>query len=171
MKSTMLFFKEMTVGKSILLSLSPVLIMILSMKTILFALFIIIIIDLLTGIRKSHYTEGVLFQPFKKEFWKVIKSKELRRTWTKAVEYITGIIAFTILDTMVLGSSSIQMLGNDYSIAELAVTVACLVEVYSVYENMEAVSGNNLFKKILGFLPRAFKSAFAPRRRRGQDEK
>ena len=91
------------------------------MKTVLLALFIIIIIDLFTGIRKAHYTEGVLFRPLKKEFWKVIKSKELRKTWRK--------------------------------------TVACLVEIYSVYENMEAVSGNNLFKKILEFLPRTFKSS------------
>jgi hypothetical protein len=60
---------------------------------------------------------------------------------------------------MVLGISSIEMLGNKYSLAELAIIVACLVEAYSVYENMEAVSGNNLFKKILEFLPKTFKSA------------
>lgn len=85
MNSTILFFKNMTLGKSLLLSLTPILIMILNMKTVLLALFIIIIIDLLTGIRKAHYTEGVLFRPLKKDFWKVIKSKELRNTWRKAV--------------------------------------------------------------------------------------
>ena len=159
MNSTILFFKNMTLGKSLLLSLTPILIMILNMKTVLLALLIIIIIDLLTGIRKAHYTERVLFRPLKKNFWKVIKSKELRKTWRKAIEYVTGIIVFTILDTMVLGISSIEMLGNKYSLAELAIIVACLVEAYSVYENMEAVSGNNLFKKILEFLPKTFKSA------------
>ena len=122
---------------------------------------------MITGIRKAHYTERVTFRPHKKEFWKVIKSKELRKTWRKTMEYAIGITAFTILDTMVLGTTSIQMLGHNYSVAELAVTIACLVEVYSVYENMEAVSGNNLFKKILQFLPRAFKSAF----RKGRNEK
>ena len=114
-----------------------------------------------TGIRKAHYTNGVLFRPFKKEFWKVIKSKELRKTWRKTIEYAVGIITFTILDTMVLGTTSIQMLGNHYSISELAVTIACMVEVYSIYENMEAVSGNNLFKKILNFLPSKFKQVFS----------
>jgi len=159
MNSTILFFKNMTLGKSLLLSFTPILIMILNMKTVLLALFVIIIIDLFTGIRKAHYTNGVLFRPFKKEFWKVIKSKELRKTWRKAVEYIIGIIVFTILDTMVLEISKVELLGNNYSLAELSVILACLVEIYSVYENMEAVSGNNLFKNILEFLPRTFKSS------------
>ena len=160
MKSTILFFKNMTIGKGLLLSLSPILIMILSMKTILFALLIIIFVDLLTGIRKAHYTEGVTFRPHKKEFWKVIKSKELRKTWRKTIEYAVGVIIFVILETMVLGESSVQLLGNKYSIAELAVTIACLVETYSIYENMEAVSGNNLMKKIIKIFPFSLRNMF-----------
>jgi len=150
----------MTIGKGLLLSLSPILIMILSMRTILFALLIIIFVDLLTGIRKAHYIEGVTFRPHKKEFWKVIKSKELRKTWRKTIEYAIGVIIFVILETMVLGESSVQLLGNKYSIAELAVTIACLVETYSVYENMEAVSGNNLMKKIIKIFPFSLRNIF-----------
>lgn len=130
------------------------------MRTILFALLIIIFVDLLTGIRKAHYTEGVTFRPHKKEFWKVIKSKELRKTWRKTIEYAVGVIIFAILETMVLGESSVQLLGNKYSIAELAVTTACLVETYSIYENMEAVSGNNLMKKIIKIFPFSLRNIF-----------
>ena len=130
------------------------------MKTILLALLIIIFIDMITGIRKAHYAEGVKFRPFKKDFWKVISSKELRKTWRKTTEYVIGILAFTILDGMVLGTSSIELIGKSYSISELAVTVACLVEVYSIYENMEAVSGDNLFKKIINILPKKVKDLF-----------
>ena len=130
------------------------------MRTILFALLIIIFVDLITGIRKAHYTEGVTFRPHKKEFWKVIKSKELRKTWRKTIEYAVGVIIFVILETMVLGESSVQLLGNKYSIAELAVTIACLVETYSIYENMEAVSGNNLMKKIIKIFPFSLRNMF-----------
>jgi hypothetical protein len=61
---------------------------------------------------------------------------------------------------MVLGTTSIELLGKIYSISELAVTIACLVEVYSIYENMEAVSGNNLFKRVIGLLPQRVRSIF-----------
>ena len=65
---------------------------------------------------------------------------------------------------MVLGSTSISLLGKPYSIAELAVTIACLVEIYSIYENMEAVSGNNLFKKIIVLFPQKVKDVFAKKK-------
>lgn len=131
------------------------------MKTTLLALATIICIDMLTGIRKAHYNEGVKFRPLKKEFWKVISSKELRKTWRKSSEYVIGIISFVVLDSMVLGGElKIAFLERDLSISELAVTIACLVEIYSIYENMEAVSGDNLFKKILSILPNRVKSIF-----------
>ena len=160
MKSITLFFKNMTIGKGLLLSFSPIIILLLNMKTILLALLVIIFLDMITGIRKAHYAEGIKFRPFEKKFWKVISSKELRKTWRKSTEYIVGIMAFSVLDSMVLGTTSIELLGKIYSISELAVTIACLAEVYSIYENMEAVSGNNLFKRIIGLLPERVRAIF-----------
>ena len=160
MKSTILFFKNMTVGKTILLSLSSLLITILDMKTTLLALAIIICIDMLTGIRKNLHLKNIKIAFHKKEFWHAIKSSGLRSTWRKTCEYGIGIIVFSVLDSMVLKNPSIALMGENYSLAELAVIIACLVESYSVYENMEAVSGNNLFKKVLGLMPQRFKSIF-----------
>jgi hypothetical protein len=130
------------------------------MKPLLFALIIIIFIDLLTGIRKSHYLSKIKFKPWKKEFWKVIKSSELRKSWKKTTEYFIGIIVFIVLQMLVFKGLSVEAFGIDYSLAELAVVVACVVEVYSIYENMEAVSGNNLFKRVLNLLPTKIKDIF-----------
>ena len=167
MKSTLLFFKNMTAGKILLISLSPIITMLLNMKSILFALAIIITIDMLTGIQKNLHLKGIKFRPHKAEFWSYIHSSGLRATWRKSYEYVIGILVFVILDTMVLGNTSVSLLGKTYSIAELAVTIACLVEVYSIYENMEAVSGNNLFKKIIRVMPRKVQAIFSDRKRRG----
>lgn len=161
MSSIIIFFKTMTISKYLLLLISPILIIILSMQTILLALVIIIFIDLLTGIRKAHHKSNIKFRPWKKEFWKVVKSKALRSTWRKATEYGVGVIVFTLLDALVFKSSPLVEMGYNYSLSELAAIIACLVEVYSIYENMEAVSGNNPLKKILSFLPLKFKTFFA----------
>tara|TARA_R100000544_G_C2204541_1_gene48546 strand:- start:193 stop:591 length:399 start_codon:yes stop_codon:yes gene_type:complete len=131
------------------------------MKTILLALVIIIFIDLLTGIRKAHYKNKIKFRPWKSEFWKIIRSSALRNTWRKTTEYGTGILVFILLDALVFDESPLVKIGYNYSLAELAAIVACLVEVYSIYENMEAVSGNNPLKRILSFLPIKFKTIFS----------
>ena len=68
MKSVTLFFNKLTIGKGLLLSLSPVLIILLSMKTALLALGIIIVIDMITGIRKDLHHKSVPFSLFKKMF-------------------------------------------------------------------------------------------------------
>ena len=155
----------MTIDKGILLSLSTVLTLILNMKTTLLALSIIIIIDMITGIRKSLHKKRVKIRLHKKEFWMSISSSGIRNTWRKTYEYVIGILAFSVLDGMVLGSTSFQLLGQPYSIAELAVAIACIVEIYSIYENMEAVSGNNLFKKMIKIFPQRIKGVFVERKK------
>lgn len=160
MKSLYLFFTKMTLAKSVLLSLAPILILILEMKTTLVALSIIIFIDLLTGIRKSLHIHKISFNLFSKIFWRSISSHGMRSTWRKSYEYGIGIITFAVLDSLVFGLAVIELMGKQVSITEIAITTACLVEVYSVYENMEAVSGNNLFKKMLVFFPEKIKQIF-----------
>lgn len=130
------------------------------MQMILIALLSIIFIDLLTGIRRAHYEQGIKFRPWKKKFWKVIRSHALRKTLKKTTEYLFGVIAFIILEGLVFKDLRITAMGYQYSLAELAGTIFCLVEVYSIYENMEAVSGNNPLKRLLSLLPQKFKKAF-----------
>jgi hypothetical protein len=120
----------------------------------------VIFIDLITGIRKSLHLKGLSFNPLKKEFWRTVSSEGMRSTWRKTYEYGIGIITFVVIDSLVFDVTVVEIMGNKMSISELAITTACLVELYSIYENMEAVSGNNLFKRILYLFPQRFRDLF-----------
>ncbi len=124
------------------------------MKIALIGLLILITIDLITGISKSLYENNRSCNPLKADFWKSIKSYMLRKTWKKAYEYGIGIIVVVIFETLVFGGgSSIMIMSKNFTISELSVIIPALVEVWSIFENMEAISGNNMFKKVTSFLP------------------
>jgi len=160
MKSVTFFFKKITLAKAILLTLSPVIAIIVNMKTMLIALGFIIFIDMLTGIRKGLHKKGIPFNPIKPIFWKNVQSAGLRSTWRKTYEYAIGIIVFAVLDGMVLGNIEVALFQKTYSLTQIAVAVACIIEAYSIHENMEAVSGNNLFKILLKGFPDKFSKIF-----------
>lgn len=163
MKSINIFFSKMTLEKKIILStLTPVLTVLFSIKSILIGLSIIIFIDLITGIRKSLFLKGMSYSFFDLKFWKAllkkelyltVKSEGLRKTWRKTYEYGIGIIIFAVFESMVLKIDPIVIMDRPFSITELAATTATLIEIWSVFENMEAVSGKNLLKRFVDFLP------------------
>lgn len=151
----------MNAGKALMLTvLCPLLATILSMKDVLIALSIIILLDMFTGIRKSLHSKGISLDIRKQEFWQSVNSSGIRNTWRKTYEYVIGILAFVALDGFVLKISTFELLGQQYSISEIAVITAIIIEIYSVFENMEAVSGRNLLKKILSILPEKVRSFF-----------
>lgn len=156
----LIFFKQLCAPKIILLGLSPLLTLFLSMKAILASLLVIILIDMITGIRKNLYQMDKSRSPFKKYFWKSLKSSGMRQTWRKTYEYGVGIIVFMVLDMFVLKAGTFHVLNADRSLSELSVAVACIIEVWSIFENMEHVSGNNVLKRILGILPKKFRDVF-----------
>lgn len=145
MKSLTTFFSNITTGKGILLVLTPILSTIISMKALLLGLVLLIFLDLITGIRKSIYLERQTDTG--KSFWKCLKSYMLRKTYKKTYEYALGIISVLILESLVLGTTTVDILDKSFTISELAVLVPAVVEVWSIYENMEAVSGSNILKK------------------------
>lgn len=153
MKSITTFFSNLTLGKKLLLLITPILSVIISMKTAIFGLWLLIFFDLLTGIRKSLFLKGISFNPFKKSFWGAIKSYLLRKTWRKTYEYGLGIIIIIIFESLILGATPISLVGKTFTIAELSVLVPAAVEVWSIFENFEAVSGKNILRKIKKLLP------------------
>lgn len=153
MKSAVVFFKELTVVKKVLLGVTPILTVMLNAQQACIGLGLLILLDLITGIRKSLHATEVKERFWQKAFWKQVKSYGVRETWKKAYEYGIGIIVCSIFESMIFKMGSIDLMDNKFSLTELAIMVASIIEVYSNYENMEAVSGRNIFKSLLEFLP------------------
>ena len=130
------------------------------MQNIILTLLGIIIIDLITGVRKSHHKVGIGFYPLKKEFWNVIKSNQLRNSWKKTSDYFLLIFISIALQILLFEGFKIEGMGLTFTLSEMIGSIACVIEVYSIYENLEAVSGRNLLKRFVSFLPSEIKQYF-----------
>lgn len=151
----------MTVGKKILLVLSPILTMILDIHQLLISLAILVTIDLITGIIKTIKLKKIKINLLNKSFWMAVNSSGFRKTWIKAYQYCIGMIAFIILDSMILNGKDIMIpVIGKHSLAQIAGIYLCLTEFWSIFENMESISGNNPLKKILGIMPSHVASVF-----------
>lgn len=161
MNSIIGYFKNLTLIKKILLLITPLISVLISMKMAIFGLWLLVFIDLLTGIRKNLHLKGIKFNPFKRTFWKSIRSYLLRNTWRKTYEYGFGIIVIVIFESLILGTTPITLVDKTFTIAELSVLIPSAVECWSIYENMEAVSGSNILKKIKLLLPSPLSNIFS----------
>lgn len=161
MKSLILFFSELTIVKKILLVLTPILTVMLNSQSAIIGLALLILLDLLSGIRKDFFLKGITAYVWQKRFWKGVKSYGIRETWKKTYEYGIGIIVCSVFESMIFKMEPIDLMSKQFSLTELAIMVASIVEVYSNYENMEAVSGRNILKRMIQFLPKAIQDIFA----------
>lgn len=171
MKSITAFFNNLTLGKKLLLLITPIISVIISMKAAILGLWLLIFFDLLTGIRKNLYRRGIPFNILKSSFWMAIKSYLLRQTWRKTYEYGLGILIIVIFESLILGATPITLMSKTFTIAELSVLVPAAVEVWSIFENFEAVSGKNILKMIKDLLPPALANLFSSGKpKKEQDE-
>lgn len=154
----MVFFEKLTLGKKLLMLAAPIITLLVSMKLVLLGLAILIIIDLLTGIRKSLHKNNIGFNPFRKVFWGSIKSYLLRKTWRKTYEYGIGIIVIAVLESLIIGGTPITFLTKTFSLTELSIVIPALIEVWSIGENLEEVSGSNILKRLRPFMPKMLRA-------------
>lgn len=148
-------------AKAVVISLSAILTVLINMKAALLGLFILITIDLITGIAKSLKEHNRSYNPLKLDFWKSIKSYLLRKTWRKAYEYGIGILVVVIFETLVFGGgTAIMLMSKSFTFSELAIVLPALIEVWSIFENLEAITKNNVLKKLATFLPRKVQKVF-----------
>ena len=167
MKSVQLFFKSLTIWKKLALLISPVLAILISMQTALIGLVFLIFVDLITGINKTQNEKGIPTNPFKKAFWTSIKSYLLRKTWRKSYEYGIGIIVVVVFEALVFGSASIHLISKTFTISEIAVIVPAIIELWSIFENLEQKSGNNVLKRLITVFPRNVQRLFTGDKGRG----
>lgn len=101
MKSPLILLEGLSKWKQILLLSTPVISLLISMKTALIGLVVLILLDLITGIGRNLKDWNIKANPFKVLFWKSIKSYLLRKTWKKAYEYGIGIIVVAVFETQI----------------------------------------------------------------------
>jgi hypothetical protein len=162
MNSISIFFSNLTLGKKLLLLVTPLISLLAPMKLIILGLVIIIFIDLLTGIRKSLHKGGISFNPFKAAFRKSIKSYLFRKTWKKSYEYGMGIIVLFVFEMFIFGLTPITIMDKTFTITELGVLIPSAIEVWSIFENLEAVSGRNILKRLVKLLPKSIRDLLKP---------
>ena len=150
--------------KKIAIFLSPLITLIISMKLALLGLTLLLSIDLLTGINKTLHQKGTKFRPLKREFWLSIKSHLLRKTWKKSYEYGIGIVVASLLQLLILGGVMIPIMSLKFSLVELSVIVPSLIEAWSIYENVEAISGRNVLKRLFTILPKPLQLIFTSKK-------
>lgn len=139
------------------LLLAPVGAVLLSVQTALIFLLLLIIIDLFYGIKKSFIQKNESFNPFKRVFWKIVNSKGLRSTWKKATEYALGVILTAFCQALFFPTFTITILGGTFTIVLFVIMVACLIEIYSIFENLNEINPNNVINKIVNFIKKYFK--------------
>lgn len=161
MNQILTFFTSLTIGKKFLLFLTPFISILLGMKTLLFASCILITIDLFTGIIKSFKEKEIKFNLFKKETYLVIKSGLLRLTLKKSYEYGLLLIVVAIIESFILGLTPIMLIGKVFTLTELSIVIPCGIEVWSIFENIESITGNNILKKFISFLPKKLQNLFS----------
>lgn len=147
MKSLSSFFMVLTFNKKALLILTPFLTVIMNSKEALIGLLILIVIDLMTGAYKSLHLKKIPKNPFKLIFWKSIHSNGIRDTWTKGYEYGIGIIVIVIIESLIIPGAVGEVLQRKWSFAQLGIAVASMIELHSIFENMERVTNSNPLKK------------------------
>ncbi len=172
MHSLLTFFGDLTLTKKVLLWIAPITALLVDVDKGLIGLGLIILLDLLTAIRANLHKRNVKFKPFNPQFfsdlkvfrfkifnnnfWRNIKSNGFRQTWKKSYEYIIGIVSIHIVQNTVLMIPAITIFERSMSLTDIAINVAILIELYSIFENMEKVSGRNLLKILIEFLKSSF---------------
>jgi hypothetical protein len=114
---------------------------IIDVTSMILGLSLLIFFDLIMGIRKSLFKKGIKINLRDPLFWNTITSKQLRNTWRKSYEYGVGIIVCGIFQSLIFDMESIIIMSVPLSITEGAIVVASVVELYSIAENLRAVSG------------------------------
>lgn len=107
----------------------------------LIGLYFLIAIDFVLGVKVSIKNDREK-EPNKK-IGKILTSRGFRQTWRKATEYFFGIMAFFILDQMVLGGD-LSLLGTNLNLAFLAIIVCAGIEIKSLNENLLKLRGQSI---------------------------
>lgn len=134
--------KLLLLATSFLAVLSPV-------KPMIYVALLAIVLDTAFGIWRS----------VKKGGWKSIKSRRLSHVISKSLLY-SGAILFTFLIEKYIAADLIaQFVAVDLVMTKVIAFFCVVVEVKSINESYESVTGKNMLKALRGFITRAKEEA------------
>jgi len=149
---------EKIIAHPLIALLAPVGAVLFSVQAALIFLAMLIIVDLYYGIRKSFKEKELPFNPFKRSFWKNITSQGLRQSWKKATEYGLGIVVTAFCQALFFPTFTITVLGGTFTILLFVIMCACLIEIYSIFENINTINPDNGINRIAKFIKKYFKA-------------
>ena len=157
--SAIKFFSNLTESKIVLLFITPVIALWMEHETALLTLLLFIFLDLVTGVQKYLFEKKLKIQPFKPKTWLYITSGGLRRSWGKLKDYGLGILVIFFLEVNVLGQTLVEINAKEVTLTLFAIILCATIEAWSIAENREAVTGRNILKTLLSFLPEKVREA------------
>lgn len=127
-----------------------------SIQLALLFLLLLLLIDLYYGIKKTFYLKNILFNPTKRIFWQTIKSSGIRKSWRKASQYGLGIIISVFFQVLFFPGFSFNVFGGVFDIITFITMIACSIEIYSIFENINVINKDNRWKKIWQIINKNF---------------
>jgi hypothetical protein len=163
-ESAVKFFSNMTENKLVLIVLAPITAILMTYSVAIYTLIFFIFVDLYTGIKKDLFTKNTdlsLIRPKTWINWKSITSSGFRKSWTKVREYALGILLIHLIEKNILGVTIINISEDkSFSLTLVFIMILAGTEVWSIFENLEVISGRNKLKNLLSFLPDKMKEIF-----------
>lgn len=141
-------------SKPLVILLAPVISILVSLKLSLLLLTILITLDFIYGVKKYCKKNDVELRLFKISTWKTIQSQGLRATFNKVTEYGIGILVVAFFQALWFPNyQPLSYIGIEGGLTTVTVLVACLVEAWSLVENMLVIRPQSAFlAKIKGLL-------------------
>jgi phage-related holin len=128
-------------------------VMLAPIKILLLNIYVLVLVDLITGIWRSWAKGG----------WRSIASSKLRRTVTKMISYSTALLVVNLLERQFL---------PELSTVRVVAAYIALTEIKSIFENLEKVTNAPIWNALIDKLRlprRLYLGSRKPRRsRRGR---
>lgn len=163
-QSVVRFFTNISEHKLYLIFIAPIISLFMTHETAIYTLLMFISIDLVTGIQKDLHIRKIPLSLLDKNTWvnwKAITSQGYRKTWIKIKEYGLGVMVIFFLETNVIGQTMVELNERAVTLTLVFIMLLAATEVWSIFENREAISERNMLKKLLGFLPEKIKLLFS----------
>lgn len=136
----------------ILKFLAPIILMFTSVQFAIMALFVIMVINYITSTvntyKRLKQTSSCRFI-----LWRSIwNEKTMKRFFTKSYEYIFAMIVISLFQVYIIGLNPIEI-NLSINLLNLFIFYASTMEITQIFNNIEKVSGNNIFEVIKNKVP------------------